>query len=313
VLAIASGKGGVGKSTLSVNLAAAFDRSASARDPRRGRLRALDPAHARRHAAAGRRRQDDRAAGAGDLKLMSIGFFLERTRRSCGAARCCTARSSSSSRRALGRAGHARRRHAAGTGDVSISLGQLLRAPRSSSSRRRSRGAAGRRARGSDGAEDRHAPDRSAREHVVSRRQRRGALRLGRRGRARRGDRRPAPRQDPARSTSARAGRPGRAARMGRAGERDRAGDLRGAEAIAEAAREPAPSRSRSRSQRKNTKGARRRPRVPDRAVSSSRRGRAERSCPGATGVLAPSSPDRVLPITVADQLPSSRAHGART
>ena len=78
VLAIASGKGGVGKSTLSVNLAAAFDRLGL----RTGILDADVYGHSiphmlGGHAAPGRRRQDDRPAGAGDLKLMSIGFFLE--------------------------------------------------------------------------------------------------------------------------------------------------------------------------------------------------------------------------------------------
>ena len=65
VLAIASGKGGVGKSTLTANLAAALGGARRAgRCSRRRRLRPLDPAHARRAAAPGRRRHDDRAAGA---------------------------------------------------------------------------------------------------------------------------------------------------------------------------------------------------------------------------------------------------------
>ena len=64
VLAVASGKGGVGKSSLTVNIAAALAAAGQrGRRPRRGHLRALGSVHARREAAAGRGRPDDRAAG----------------------------------------------------------------------------------------------------------------------------------------------------------------------------------------------------------------------------------------------------------
>ena len=81
VLAVASGKGGVGKSSLAANLAARLAARPADRRARRGRLRLLDPAHARRPPAArgGRRRRagDDRPPVRGDLKVMSIGFFLD--------------------------------------------------------------------------------------------------------------------------------------------------------------------------------------------------------------------------------------------
>ena len=62
VIAVASGKGGVGKSSLSANLAVAFSSCGAARRaPRRRHLRPLDPAHARHPPEAGRSRRDDRA------------------------------------------------------------------------------------------------------------------------------------------------------------------------------------------------------------------------------------------------------------
>jgi ATP-binding protein involved in chromosome partitioning len=78
VLAIASGKGGVGKSTLSVNLAAAFDRLGQ----RTGILDADVYGHSIPHMLGITQRPVvvDRMIVPpvrGDLKLMSIGFFLE--------------------------------------------------------------------------------------------------------------------------------------------------------------------------------------------------------------------------------------------
>ena len=188
VLAIASGKGGVGKSTLSVNLAAAFDRLGQrSGDSRRRRLRALDPAHARRHAAAGGRRQDDRPARARRPEA-DVDRLLPRRERAGHVARADAA----SRARAvplgcpLGRAGHARRGHASRDGRR-LDLARPAAAPRRGGRRHDAPagGAAGSRARRADGAEDRHAPDRSAREHVLPRRKRRRDLRLGRRRGAR--------------------------------------------------------------------------------------------------------------------------------
>src|SRR5436190_1389858 len=78
VLAIASGKGGVGKSTLSVNLAAAFDRLGQ----RTGILDADVYGHSIPHMLGIGQRPvvvDKMIVPPvrGDLKLMSIGFFLE--------------------------------------------------------------------------------------------------------------------------------------------------------------------------------------------------------------------------------------------
>jgi ATP-binding protein involved in chromosome partitioning len=78
VLAIASGKGGVGKSTLSVNLAAAFDRHGL----RTGILDADVYGHSIPHMLGMSQRPvvvDKMIVPPvrGDLKLMSIGFFLE--------------------------------------------------------------------------------------------------------------------------------------------------------------------------------------------------------------------------------------------
>ena len=152
---------------------------AAHRDSRCRRLRPLDPAHARDRAASRRRRQDDRPAGAGrpeaDVdRLLPRGELAGHVARADAPPRARAVPLG----RALGRAGHARRRHAAGDGRR---LDLARPAPPAGRGRRRDdaagRCAAGRRARRPDGSEDRHAPDRGDREHVVSRRERAGALR----------------------------------------------------------------------------------------------------------------------------------------
>ena len=164
VLAIASGKGGVGKSSLTVNLAAALSRLGQ-------QVGVLDadiyghsiPHLLGDHAEAGRGRQDDRAAGeATTLKLMSIGFFLDDNAPVMWRGPML--------HRALeqflsdvhwGELDVLLVDMPPGTGDVSISLGQLL--PRAeavivTTPQPLAQEVAV--ARGADGAEDQHAPDR---------------------------------------------------------------------------------------------------------------------------------------------------------
>ena len=184
VIAVASGKGGVGKSSLTANLAAAFSGSGHAhRRPRRRRLRLLDPDDARDQPAPGRRRQDDRAAGArrpqGDVHRL-----LPRRQHADHVARADAAPSARAVplRRPLGRARHARGRHAAGHRRRRHLARSAPSAGGGGGRHDSSPGCAtGRGAGGADGAEDEHAPPRRHREHVVPRRLRGRALRLRRR------------------------------------------------------------------------------------------------------------------------------------
>ena len=116
VLAIASGKGGVGKSTLTANLAAAL----AATGQRVGVLDADVYGHSIPHMLGVQQRPvvvDTMIVPPvrGDLKLMSIGFFLDDNAPG-DVARPDAAPGARAVplRRLLGRARHARRRHAAG-------------------------------------------------------------------------------------------------------------------------------------------------------------------------------------------------------
>ena len=230
VLAIASGKGGVGKSSLAANLAVAFSQAGHSV----GVLDADIYGHSIPHILGIRQRPvavDELIVPPvkDDLKLMSIGFFLE-----------------TSNEPVMWRGPMLHRAleqfltdvhwgeidmlvvdMPPGTGDVSISLGQLL--PRAevvvvTTPQKLAQDVAARAA--GDGAEDEHAPPRRHREHVGRR------LRERRRRGARRRARRAAARHRAARSGAAGAGRRGRAGRLGAAGggigpgdRGDRAGD----------------------------------------------------------------------------------------
>ena len=178
VLAVASGKGGVGKSTLTTNLAAAF----AALDCRTGVLDAdiygySIPAPARHLATPGGGRRHDRATGP-QRPEAHVDRLLPRRERCGHVARPDAAPRTRAVplRRALGRAGHPARGHAA-RHRGRRHLARPAPAP-SGGDRRHDAAAAGSGGRGAGrahGAEDEHAPAGSDREHDL------GHVRLGRR------------------------------------------------------------------------------------------------------------------------------------
>jgi len=115
VLAVASGKGGVGKSSLSANLAAAFSQLGH----RTGILDADVYGHSIPHMLGIHQRPvvvDKMIVPPvrGDLKVMSIGFFLDDNQPVMWRGPMLHRALAVSVGRPLGRARHARRRHAAG-------------------------------------------------------------------------------------------------------------------------------------------------------------------------------------------------------
>ena len=207
VLAIASGKGGVGKSTLTANLAAAL----AARGEKVGVLDADVYGHSIPHMLGVQQRPvvvDTMIVPPvrGDLKLMSIGFFLDDNAPVMWRGPML--------HRALEQflsdvywgdldtlvvdmpPGTGRRRDLAGP--AAATGGGRDRDDAAA------RGAAGRRARSRDGREGRHADRRCDGEHVVPRRDATGDFRVGRRPTPRRRDRGAAAREHSARSGPAR-------------------------------------------------------------------------------------------------------------
>ena len=229
VYAVASGKGGVGKSSVTANLAASLAAAGAAgRRRRRRHLRLLDPPHARRHRPAHPGRRHDPAA-AQPRREGHLDRHV-RTRQPAGRLARADAAPRPAAvprRRVLGRprraparpaAGHRRHRHLDRPADPE------RRDPgRHHPAGRRRRG---RRAGRRDRAADPPAGRRRHREHELARAARRhppGHLRLRRRPAGRRladpGDRRrrAAARPDPARHPAADRRRPGDAGRARRA------------------------------------------------------------------------------------------------
>ena len=213
MIAVASGKGGVGKSTLTANLAAALS---AARPP--GRILDADIyGHSIPHMLgiqpeAGARRQADDPAGRARHEA-DVDRLLPRRQRAADVARADAAPRARAvpAGRALGRARRARRRHAA-RHRRRLDLARPAAAARRGGRRddAAGAGAGGREPRRRDGAEDRDAAARRGREHDLR------GVRLGRRRAARRRARREAARLGAARRAAARVGRRGHAARARR-------------------------------------------------------------------------------------------------
>src|SRR5262249_15083217 len=191
--------------------------------PGRRHLRPFDPAPARRLAAPGRRRQDDRPARRtrreADVDRLLPG--RERTRDVARPDAAPRARAVPD-RRPLGRARRPARRHAP---RHRRRLDLARPAPPQSRGCDRhdaaTAGTGGGCPRCADGAEDEHARDRRGREHDLP------GLRLGRWRRAGERCRRHAAPPGPLRPRARGSGGPGRAARLVRSRRRGRAGDCR--------------------------------------------------------------------------------------